>query len=151
LELKTAPFPALPQIRALRRHVVLARVGKQQAGLPHVLALALLDVLAAGHAVALHKLTHPLKAQRLETRKSSFQVQGLKPGGFKLWVNWIQLDSTQPHHALGPHVLVAPVHDDVYGGLELKLDRGVAAHKLTVDPFERANFETRISHFRCKG
>jgi hypothetical protein len=45
-----------------------------------------------------------LKKQRLETRRSRLKVQGLKPGGFKLWVNWIQV--VQPHLAELHHAAV---------------------------------------------
>jgi hypothetical protein len=34
----------------------------------------------------------------------TFQVQGLEPGGFKLWVNWIQL--------VPPHQHVHVMHDE---------------------------------------
>jgi hypothetical protein len=54
----------------------------------------------------------------------TFQVQGLKPGAFKLWINWIQL--VQPH-------LVAVLGDGVIAEVAKHVAHVVAAQ---VDPFE---------------
>jgi hypothetical protein len=56
----------------------------------------------------------------------------LKPGGFKLWVNWIQLVHS-------PRLDAAAGEDDAHvARRDAHLDVAVR-----VDPFERANFETR--------
>jgi hypothetical protein len=83
------------------------------------------EVHARGRVASVQRYKSNLKAT-FETSNITFLVQGLKPGGFKLWVDCIQLVQTP---ALGVHARVRVV-----------AARGVA--------FERANFETRISSFR---
>jgi hypothetical protein len=45
---------------------------------------------------------------QFESRRSLHRFQGLKPGAFKPWVNWIQL--VQPHRALFPTAVMHPRH-----------------------------------------
>jgi hypothetical protein len=62
----------------------------------------------------------------LETKISHFKAQGLKPGAFKLWVNWIST-CTQPHRVT--HVGVVVGLEEGQAGVELVV-------AVQVDPFE---------------
>ena len=64
--------------------------------LPHLGARHVRRVLQRAHVVAVQAEFERAKFETGFSRWVKGQAQGLQPGGFKPWVNWIQL--AQPHH-----------------------------------------------------